>query len=115
MGTRLALISAVAVFGTALGQGQGQSQSESQAWTVKQVLSEAKDDQTVVVRGQVVRMLGDEDFILSDDTGEIRVDVDDDDPTARQLQPGATVEVHGEADVDSAQPTEIEAARIVPM
>jgi uncharacterized protein (TIGR00156 family) len=102
----------IALAWQAFAQSQDQSSSTESAWSVKRVLAEAKDDQRVTVRGKVVRTLGDEDFILTDDTGEIRIEVDDD-QTKQKLQVGANVEVHGEADRDTSEPTEIEAERVV--
>ncbi|WP_213307035.1 YgiW/YdeI family stress tolerance OB fold protein [Paraburkholderia sacchari] len=46
------------------------------ATTVQQLTSTGKDDQRVVLRGNVVKSLGDEKYTFKDSTGEIPVKID---------------------------------------
>ncbi len=46
--------------------------------SVAEILKNPVDDQWVVLRGKLLRQLGDEKFLFSDDSGEIRVEINDD-------------------------------------
>jgi uncharacterized protein (TIGR00156 family) len=101
--------------GTLIGIAAAQDRSAAArtTWTVQQVMQEARDDDRVTVRGRVVRKIGDEDFILADETGEIRIDGDD--GNTRQLEVGQQVEVRGEVDRDPGEEVDIEADDIKPL
>ena len=47
--------------------------------TAKDVLDNGRDDQNVQLTGRITKQLGDEDYTFADDSGEIQVEIDDDD------------------------------------
>ena len=67
--------------------------------TVAQV-KQMRDDTKVVLRGNIIKQLGHEKYVFKDATGEITIEVDDDD--WQGLSVGATdlVEIYGEVDKD---------------
>jgi len=54
-----------------------------------------RDDQTVVLRGQLVAKLGDERYRFQDDTGVIDVEIDDEDLPRDTVSADTLVELHG--------------------
>lgn len=80
----------------------------SQASNVKAILADPKDDQTVTLQGTLVRKTGDEEYIFSDGTGEIMVEIDDDDFPQVRVDENTRVEIHGEVDTRLRRSPEIE-------
>ncbi len=74
--------------------------------TVKEVLASRKDDEDVVLRGRIVRHVGGDDYIFTDGTGEIEVEIDDDDYPRDRIAMDTEIEIRGEVDLDrNEQPT----------
>lgn len=67
--------------------------------TVKQALT-MKDDTQVMLKGQMVKSLGDEKYQFRDATGTMTVDIDDELWQGRAISPTTTVTLIGEVDVD---------------
>ena len=65
--------------------------------TVKQVM-EMRDDVPVIVQGRIVQRIGDEMYLFEDNTGSIRVEIDDDDWRGQTVTPTDTVKLYGEVD-----------------
>ena len=59
-----------------------------------------KDDAPVMLKGQVVKSLGDEKYQFRDATGTITVDIDDELWQGRAISPTTTVTLIGEVDID---------------
>ena len=77
--------------------------------SVKQILDDPRDDQKVTVRGHLLRQIDDDEYIFSDGTGEIVVEIDDDDfPRGETVDERTVVELFGEVDVDNRRDPEIE-------
>ncbi len=74
-----------------------------------------KDDQDVVLQGRLLRKTGDEKYVFSDGTGEIVVEIDDDDMPREPVSETTTIELRGEVDTSRKRPPEIDvdSARIV--
>lgn len=74
-----------------------------------------RDDQTVVLRGQLVAKLGDERYRFQDDTGVIDVEIDDEDLPRDTVSADTLVELHGQVDTHRFKPSDIDVqhARIV--
>ncbi|MFX1676316.1 NirD/YgiW/YdeI family stress tolerance protein [Paraburkholderia sp. A2WS-5] len=69
------------------------------ATTVQQLASAGKDDQRVVLRGQVVKSLGDEKYTFKDSTGEIPVKIDARHwPSGQPVNDTTTVDLTGKYD-----------------
>ena len=65
--------------------------------TVKQVM-EMRDDVPVIVQGHIVQRMGDEMYLFEDSTGNIRVEIDDDEWRGQTVTPTDTVKLYGEVD-----------------
>ena len=59
-----------------------------------------KDDTKAVLRGNIVRQVKHEKYLFKDSTGEIVVEIDDDDWGGVTVGPNDTVELIGEIDKD---------------
>ncbi|WP_299002409.1 NirD/YgiW/YdeI family stress tolerance protein [uncultured Shewanella sp.] len=69
--------------------------------TVKEAL-EAEDDAHVTLTGYITSSLGDEKYHFKDDTGEMLVEIDDDDWNGLKVTPDTKVIIQGEVDTDGA-------------
>lgn len=83
------------------------------ATPIQAVLAQGKDDQRVVVRGQVLRKLSDERFVVGDNTGSIRVHIEDDAVRRAGIGVGSQVEIAGEIDTNMFKDPTIKAERVV--
>ncbi|MDR2031850.1 MAG: NirD/YgiW/YdeI family stress tolerance protein [Azoarcus sp.] len=82
------------------------------AFPEAKTVAEAKnlsDDARVTLRGNIVRMLGDEKYLFRDDTGEIIVEIDKKLWRDQTVEPKDKVEIRGEIDRDWGASVEIEA------
>ena len=94
---------ALSVFSIGAAQAQfvGQSQPVT---TVKQVLDNGRDDQMVVLEGNLINQVRNDKYTLRDATGTIVVEIDD------RIFAGQRVE--GEIDAEIMKPNEVEAHRL---
>ena len=65
--------------------------------TVKQV-NEMRDDVPVIVKGNIVQRMGDDNYLFEDATGSITVEIDDEDWRGQTITPTDTVKLYGEVD-----------------
>ena len=72
------------------------------AMTVKQALSMG-DDTRVVLQGSIINSLGDEKYTFKDATGEIVIEIDDEDWHGVKVTPENVLEIRGEIDKDFAR------------
>lgn len=91
----------------ALAQFEGPG-AESQLTTVRAVANEANDDQSVQLQGTLLEQVGDEKYIFADDTGEIRVEIDDELFRNRRVTPEMTITIYGEVEKDFMRSPEID-------
>jgi len=68
-----------------------------QVTTVKQAKT-FRDDTPVVLQGRILRSLGNEKYMFSDNTGTIVVEIDDDLWRGISVSENDLVEIHGEVD-----------------
>ena len=73
--------------------------SKAEVTTVAQALK-MKDDAKAVLRGNIVKQVGHEKYLFKDATGEIVIEIDDDDWGGVTVGPQDTVELIGEVDKD---------------
>jgi len=76
-----------------------------------------RDDQPVVLRGTLIAKEGHERYRFKDATGEIEVEIDDDDlPHHAPISADTVVELRGEVDTHRFKPTDIDVdhVRVVP-
>ena len=60
--------------------------------------SKMSDDQPVVLEGKIKQSLGDEKYLFQDQSGEITIEIDDDDWRGLSVGPEDTIEISGEVD-----------------
>src|SRR5690606_16587769 len=99
----LATLACLIGSGTALAQYTGpdarKTGPRSTAHTVAEVLGDARDDRPVELTGHLLRQTGDELYLFKDDTGEITVEIDDEDfPANRPVDASVLVKLRGEID-----------------
>lgn len=91
----------------ATGGFEGPSASQLAATTVQEAL-DLNDEAKVVLQGNIVNSLGDEKYTFKDATGEIVIEIDDEDWHGVKVTPEKTVEIIGEVDKDANEPTKID-------
>ena len=75
-----------------------------------------KDDDTIVVlQGQIVKALGDDKYQFTDETGEIILDIDEDDFDGVTVTEGELIQITGEIDKEMMKPTEVNVKQIKKM
>ncbi len=79
--------------------------------TVAQV-KKLPDDARVVLKGEITKSLGDENYQFKDSTGSIIVDIDDDLWQGKPIYPNAKVVVEGEVDQHRIKETDIDVKRV---
>lgn len=69
--------------------------------TVKELLANGRDDQNAILRGRIVSHDGDDHYTFDNGTGQIRVEIDNDDfPAGQKIDDKTQVELRGELDRD---------------
>jgi len=69
--------------------------------TAKAALN-AADDEAVVLTGYIINSLGNEEYTFKDATGEIIIEIDDEEWHGLKATPETKLVIHGEADKDWA-------------
>lgn len=67
--------------------------------TVKQA-QDIKDDSWVILRGNIVERVGEDDYTFRDATGSLKVEIDNKHWNGQNVAPGDKVEIQGELDKD---------------
>ena len=104
-------VAALSVFSIGAAQAQfvGQSQPVT---TVKQVLDNGRDDQMVVLEGNLINQVRNDKYTLRDATGTIVVEIDDRIFAGQRVDSNTKVRVEGEIDTEIMKPNEVEAHRL---
>jgi uncharacterized protein (TIGR00156 family) len=63
-------------------------------------VKDMRDDIKVVLEGYLIRQISDEHYIFKDDTGEIEVEIDDEDFRGAKVTPNTKLRISGEVDKD---------------
>ncbi len=79
--------------------GPGGSQTQTGEVTVASIKNNPSNDMDVVLQGSLLNKLSHERYSFSDGTGEITVEIDDEDFGGKQVDPNTKIEIHGEVDV----------------
>ena len=95
----VAFVSAQGFTGEKAAKGGFTGGSKAEVTTVAQALK-MKDDAKAVLRGNIVKQVGHEKYLFKDATGEIVIEIDDDDWGGVTVGPQDTVELIGEVDKD---------------
>jgi uncharacterized protein (TIGR00156 family) len=80
--------------------------------TVQSILDNPQDDQTVTLRGILLEKVGHEKYAFSDDTGQIRIEIDDDVFPPQRITPDMTIEIYGEIEKDFLRSPEVDVERV---
>ena len=105
--TLLAVIASVSVAKSqAMGGFEGPSANQN-ATTVAEALK-LGDEANVTLTGHIVNSLGDEKYTFKDATGEVIVEIDDEDWRGVKVTPENTVTINGEVDKEMFEPTKID-------
>lgn len=75
--------------------------------TVQQALKKA-DDTHVILQGHIVNSLGDEKYTFKDATGEVIVEIDNEDWHGLKVTPEDMVEIAGDVDKEMFKQTKID-------
>lgn len=109
--TALTLLAA----GAFLAQGASQAHAQysgpgakPETTTVEQILKKPVDDKDVTLKGKLTKKVGSEKYLFSDNTGEIRVEIDSEDFPKVAVDDKTTIEITGEVEKDFMETPEID-------
>lgn len=95
------------------GPGAKPAGKDQVARSVSEVLADARDDRPVELSGQLVRQTGRELYLFRDASGEITVEIDDDDfPSGQPVGAETRVKIHGEVDARAMREPRVEVERL---
>lgn len=89
------------------GGFEGPSAAQNKTSTVAEALN-LSDESNVSLTGQIVNSLGDEKYTFKDKTGEVVIEIDDEDWRGQKVTPESTVTINGEVDKEMFEPTKID-------
>ena len=75
--------------------------------TIQEALNK-RDDTIVVLTGKIVNSLGDEKYLFRDETGEVIIEIDDEDWHGVKVTPEDTLEIVGEVDKEFLEAIKID-------
>ncbi len=82
---------------------------------VVETVADAKnksDETLIVLQGQIAKALGDEKYMFTDKTGEIVIEIDNDDFNGVTVTEGEMIEISGEIDKDMMKPAKVDVKTI---
>lgn len=106
------LLTAPVYAGFSEGGKAGFSGPGSDNGVTVQAAKNMRDDAHVTLTGSIVKRLGDEKYLFRDATGEITVEIDDDDFRGQHVTPQNTIRIIGEVDKEFGRATEIDVDRL---
>ncbi len=80
--------------------------------SVAEVLKDPVDDRKVLLRGKLLKKVSSDKYLFSDDSGEIRVEIDDDLFRGIKVSDTSEIEIYGEIEKDFLRDPEIDVRRI---
>ncbi len=104
---------------SAMAQWSGPSDTKQAAQpaygktTVSAIKAQPKDDQKVTLEGTIVRKTGKERYQFTDGTGEISVEIDDEDFPNEPVGPTTRIRIEGEVDTHLMKEPDIDAERVI--
>jgi uncharacterized protein (TIGR00156 family) len=81
--------------------------------TVAQVLEDPVDDQRVTLRGVLLEKLSTEKYTFSDETGQIRVEIENDEFPDIEVHPETRIEISGELETAFMRQPEIDVEQLI--
>lgn len=108
----LAFFLTVNVANAQMGGGfEGPSAAKNET-TVAEALK-MSDETYVALTGKIVNSLGDEKYTFKDQTGEVVIEIDDDDWHGVKVTPENTITINGEVDKEMFEPTKIDVDSVI--
>lgn len=98
---------AQAAFVDNAGGGGFSGPGQKNECTVQQA-KQMRDDARVTLTGKIVSRIGDDKYVFQDATGQITVDIDDEDFRGQTVTPQNTVRIFGEIDKEFGRAAEID-------
>lgn len=80
--------------------------------TVATIKADPKDDMKVTLEGNILRKTGHEEYVFSDGTGEIGVEIDDEDFPKERVDQNTKVKIEGEVDTHLLKDADIDVERL---
>lgn len=80
---------------------------------VQAVLDNPADEQRVVLHGRILKQVGEEQYVFTDGTAQIRIELDGEALLRQRITPETEVELYGEIEDDFLQDPEIDVERVV--
>lgn len=77
-----------------------------------QAAKKMRDNSSVTLTGNIVQRIGGDKYIFRDPTGEITIEIDDEDFRGQTVTPQNTVRISGEIDKEFGRGTEIDVERL---
>ena len=109
----LAATASGAVLAQYAGPGARNSAPPGVARTVAEVLADPRDDRPVELTGMIIRQTGRELYLFRDASGEITVEIDDEDfPANKPVDDKTEVKVRGEVDSRPMRDPRVEVERL---
>ena len=105
--TLLAICLSVSATNAQMGGGFEGPSAEKNATTVAEALK-LSDEAYVTLTGKIVNSLGDEKYTFRDETGDVVVEIDDEDWRGIKVTPENTITINGEVDKEMFEPTKID-------
>ena len=96
---------------TAHAQYTGPSQAVTYK-NVADILKNPVDDVRVTLRGKIVNRLSDDMYQVSDGTGTIKVEIDEEDFAGQRVDANTPVEIWGKVDKDLMRAPEVDVKRL---
>lgn len=114
--TAVALVAMTSSAALAQYQGPSEQGGASSAYaktTVKEIQAAPKDDAKVTLEGRLIKKTADETYTFSDGTGEISVEIDDEDFPNQPVSESTKVRIEGEVDTHLVKDVDIDAERVL--
>jgi uncharacterized protein (TIGR00156 family) len=80
--------------------------------TVQAIKADPSDDAKVVLEGRLIRQISAERYLFADDSGEIEVEIDEDDFPRQPVTETTLLRLEGEVDTHRSRDTDIDVERV---
>lgn len=96
--------------GPTASKGGFQGPSSQQAGTITQAaqVANAADDMPVVLEGNIIERIKDDEYVFQDASGKVILDIDDKVFGSNTVTPETRVRVHGEVDTHNRRPNDVD-------
>ncbi len=89
------------------GGFEGPNAVQNTTLTVSEALK-LSDESNVSLTGKIINSLGDEKYTFKDETGEVIIEIDDEDWNGIKVTPENTITINGEVDKELFKPAKID-------